>query len=162
MRGFNLSIKITKDNLKVTEQQLEKAIEAGLTECGLNMERYAKELCPVGNPNSWKYPAPAGYVGGTLRNSISYALDGDVPKGKYKVANGSGAKGYYDTPTPKEGGGRAVYVGTNVYYAPYVEMGTSKYPLKRPFIEPAVVGHKDEHKQTLIKHLKDTGALDKF
>ena len=157
--GFSVKIEVVEDNTEETKKQLAKAIEAGLTECGMNMERYAKQLCPVGNPARWKWPAPPGYVGGTLRGSISYALDGEVPGGTYEVKNGSGAPGRYDTPTPKEGyGNRAVYVGTNVYYAPYVEMGTSKYPHPRPFIEPAVVGHKDEHKSTLEKHLKGTGA----
>ena len=158
-KGFSLQIEIVKDNIFVTQENLRIAIEAGLTECGMNMERYAKQLCPVANPSKWKWPAPPGYVGGTLRSSITYALDGDVPAGTYSDMNGSGAKGYYDTPTPKESKGRAVYVGTNVYYAPYVEMGTSKYPKPRPFIEPSVVGHKDEHKRTLEKHLRGSGAF---
>lgn len=146
--GFSVKFEIVKDNIKVTEEQLAKAIDAGLTECGMNMERFAKQLCPVGKVK-----------GGTLRGSITYALDGDVPKGTYLVLNDSGAPGMYDTPMPKEGaGGRAVYVGTNVFYAPYVERGTSRYPHPRPFIEPSVVGHKDEHKHTLEKHLRDAGV----
>ncbi len=157
--GFSIQIKITADHTEEAKRELAKAIEVGLTKCGMNMERYAKQLCPVGNPARWKGSAPPGYVGGTLRGSISYALDGDVPQGTYEVTNGSGAPGRYDTPAPKEGNGnRAVYVGTNVYYAPYVETGTSKYPHPRPFIEPSVVGHKDEHKNTIMQALEGKGA----
>lgn len=156
--AFSVKIEITADHTEEALRELAKAIERGLTKCGQNMERYAKQKCPVAKPKSWKVPVK-GYVGGTLRGSITYALDGDVPKGKYNVKNGSGAPGYYDTPTPKEPkGSRAVYVGTNVYYAPYVEMGTSKYPVPRPFIEPAVTGHKDEHKATLQECLEGHGA----
>ena len=157
--NFSIKIIITVDHTEEAMRELAKAVERGLTKCGSNMERYAKQKCPVGNPKNWKWPAPKGYVGGTLRGSISYALDGDVPGGTYDVKNGSGAPGRYDTPTPKEPkNSRAVYVGTNVYYAPYVEMGTSKMK-PRPFIEPAIVGHKDEHKKTLKNALEGKGAI---
>ena len=160
MRGFNVKVSIAVDRTKVVEEQLENAIEKALTKVGLNMERYAKQMCPVGNPKNWKTPVQ-GYVGGTLRGSITYALDGDTPHvSTYDVKNNSGAKGVYDTPAPKEGGGgkRAVYVGTNVYYAPHVEMGTSNMK-PRPFIEPAVVGHKDEHKNTIKETLEGVDGI---
>lgn len=40
----------------------------------------------------------------------------------------------------------AVYIGTNVEYAPYVEMGTSKMKAQ-PHLKPAVVDHEDEYKK---------------
>lgn len=42
----------------------------------------------------------------------------------------------------------AVYIGTNVEYGKYVELGTSnkKYP-KQPFLEPAIVNHSEDYKR---------------
>ena len=45
------------------------------------------------------------------------------------------------------------YVGTNVEYAAYVEMGTSKMG-KRPYIQPAVEEHLDEYKNMIETILK--------
>ena len=46
------------------------------------------------------------------------------------------------------------YIGTNVEYAPYVEMGTSKYPEERPFLRNAVVNHLEEYKTLFEDGLK--------
>ena len=46
-------------------------------------------------------------------------------------------------------------IGTNVEYAPYVEMGTSK-SRAQSFLEPAVVEHVDEYKEIVLKILQDT------
>lgn len=53
---------------------------------------------------------------GTLRNSISHADDGTY-----------------------------AYIGTNVEYAPYVEMGTSRME-ERPFLRNAVLDHIEDYK----------------
>ena len=64
----------------------------------------------------------SGYVRtGRLRNSISYGVDTDEP---------------------------AVYIGSNVEYAPYVELGTSKMRA-RPFLKPAVENYAGEYKDLL-------------
>ena len=44
-----------------------------------------------------------------------------------------------------EADGNSAQVGTNVEYAPYVELGTYKMA-ERPFIKPAVEEHLDEYK----------------
>jgi HK97 gp10 family phage protein len=41
-------------------------------------------------------------------------------------------------------GEEAVYVGTNVEYAPYVEVGTHKQK-PQPYLRPAVADHLDEY-----------------
>jgi HK97 gp10 family phage protein len=41
---------------------------------------------------------------------------------------------------------KAVYIGTNVEYAPYVEEGTSRQKAK-PFLKPAATQHADEYRQ---------------
>lgn len=47
------------------------------------------ERTPVGDPLTWKHPAPAGYVGGRARGSWTYGF-GTVPPGANQV-DGSGA-----------------------------------------------------------------------
>lgn len=61
---------------------------------------------------------------GNLRNSISHVSDGIT-----------------------------AYIGTNVEYAPYVELGTSKMK-DRPFLRNALKNHKDEYKEILENELK--------
>ena len=69
----------------------------------------------------------SGYVRtGRLRNSISYGVDTDEP---------------------------AVYIGSNVEYAPYVELGTSKM-MARPFLKPAVENYAVEYKDLLEQAMK--------
>lgn len=41
---------------------------------------------------------------------------------------------------------QCAYIGTNVEYAPYVEMGTSKMKAK-PYLKPAVNDHVNEYKE---------------
>ena len=45
-------------------------------------------------------------------------------------------------------GGKAVYIGTNVEYAPYVELGTSKQKAQ-PFLRPAATEHGNQYRQVL-------------
>ena len=47
----------------------------------------------------------------------------------------------------------AAYIGTNVEYAPYVELGTHKMPA-RPFLRNAVSNYADEYKKLLEDGLK--------
>lgn len=60
---------------------------------------------------------------GNLRNSITHQVDGD-----------------------------AVYIGTNVEYAPYVELGTSRQKAQ-PFLRPAASEHGAQYLQVLKKAL---------
>lgn len=53
-------------------------------------------------------------------------------------------------------GEMAVYIGTNVEYAPYEEEGTSKRPA-HPFLRPAAQEHIDEYVQIMKNELKDGG-----
>jgi HK97 gp10 family phage protein len=61
---------------------------------------------------------------GLLRNSISHSTDENT-----------------------------AYIGTNVEYAAYVELGTKKMK-KQPYIMPAVVDHQNEYKQIIENQLK--------
>lgn len=46
-----------------------------------------------------------------------------------------------------------VYIGTNVEYAAYVEMGTSRQDAQ-PYLEPAIVNHLNEYKEIIKNELK--------
>lgn len=49
-------------------------------------------------------------------------------------------------------GEEAVYIGTNVEYAPYVELGTSRSKAK-PYLRPAAEEHGEEYRRIFEKHL---------
>lgn len=50
----------------------------------------------------------------------------------------------------------AVYIGTNVEYAPYVELGTSRQKAQ-PFLRPAASEHGAQYRQVLKKALGGSG-----
>lgn len=50
--------------------------------------------------------------------------------------------------------GDTVYIGTNVEYAPYIELGTSRNHGPYPFLRPAAENHADEYKKIIESELK--------
>lgn len=48
----------------------------------------------------------------------------------------------------------AAYIGTNVEYAPYIELGTSRMK-PRPYLRPAAENHANEYKEIVIAALTD-------
>lgn len=108
------------DNSAQIKGMMELAKARALEAIGLQAEGYAKKLCPVGTPESTGIP---GYIGGTLRNSISHATDKD-----------------------------SAYIGTNVEYAPYVELGTSRMKA-RPYLKPAATEHSDEYRSIVKRYM---------
>lgn len=116
---------------------------------------------------------------GLLRNSITYAIaGGSAAIGSYKCDPGKGNKsGSYSGKAPGKEDDLKVYIGTNVEYAPYIELGTgretkggrrTKWTYKkdngetkttngsaaRPYLKPAVTDHKDEYKKLLDDALR--------
>lgn len=51
-----------------------------------------------------------------------------------------------------DAGDNAVYIGTNVEYAPHVELGTSRQKAQ-PFLRPAASEHSAQYRQVLKKAL---------
>lgn len=49
---------------------------------------------------------------------------------------------------------KSAYVGTNVEYAPYVELGTSRAKAQ-PFLKPAATEHTDVYRQIVESELKN-------
>ena len=122
-------------------EELKDKVPVALEACGLAAEGYAKRLAPVDT--------------GLLRNSITYALDGEATAIATYTDNPGKQHGEYSGSTPGESGDtrRAVYLGTNVEYAPYVEMGTSR-TTAQPFIQPAIEGHAAQYKKVMESYLK--------
>ena len=95
----------------------------------------ALELCGIVAEGYAKDKCPVDT--GNLRNSISYKVQSDE---------------------------KAVYVGTNVEYAPYVELGTGSFyqggtpgisgQKAQPYLKPAVAEHADEYKRIIKDVLK--------
>lgn len=132
-----MKVEVT-DNTKEVIEAKDAAVIKVLTMWGIQAEGYAKELCTVDT--------------GLLRNSITWAISGkETAISKYKADKG-GATGEYSGNIGKEGE-NAVYIGTNVEYAPYVELGTSRMK-ERPFIKPAVADHLDEYRAIAEEELK--------
>lgn len=99
-------------------------VNAWLKAIGEDASSTSADKAPVGTPESTGIP---NYIGGTLKNSISCAVD---------EAN------------------KCVYVGTNVEYAPYQEFGTSRGIKGKHFIQFGCTAHQEEYKQMLEEYLK--------
>ena len=141
------------DNSKEVSEDIKAALLRGLETCGLVAEGYAKKLAPVGTPESTGIP---GYIGGLLRGSITHALSGkQASKSTYKD-NGGVRSGTYSGTAPEEGDAnkKAVYIGTNVEYSSYVELGTIKMDAQ-PFLKPAVADHANEYRKIIENELKN-------
>lgn len=52
-----------------------------------------------------------------------------------------------------DGGTRHVVIGTNVEYAPYVELGT-RHQKPQPYLKPAAKDHYSTYKGIFLKHLR--------
>ena len=119
------------------DRRFERAVEKALRLVGGQGERIAKEtITEMGAVDT-----------GLLRNSITFAIGGG-PANATEYASDSGATtGAYEGEMPSDhGGDHTVYIGTNVYYAPYVEFGTRKMAA-RPFLSQGVMGSRHELEQ---------------
>lgn len=104
---------------------LNEAMERALEKCGLAAEAYA--MIELSTPKEHADGTVRPNVDtGRLRNSITHQVD--TEKG-------------------------AVYVGTNVEYAAYVELGTSK-SRAYPYLRPAAENHTDEYSQIIRSELQ--------
>lgn len=123
-----MPVEVVEDNSDEYRRALTSAISRALEEIGLLAERFAKEelSTPKSGHKSGKDPRPSVDTG-RLRNSITHAVDESD---------------------------RSVAVGTNVEYAPYVELGTSKMK-GWPYLRPAAQEHASDYRQVLEKHLKN-------
>ena len=144
-------------NLYVVLKASEDAMMKAARMIGGSVEGHAKGLCP--------------YDTGLLRNSITFAIGGEAPATGSYVADlpddeGIVKSGKYEGTAPADDPGKvSVYVGTNVEYAPYLELGhrqevgryvpAIKKKLKapwvaaRPFLRPAMENNRAEIEQII-------------
>lgn len=142
------NFKVEEDNTEKILEKTENAILKSLEIIGIKAEKYAKALCPVGTPES---TGIKGYKGGTLRGSITH----EVNKVDYTVT-----------------------IGSNVEYAPYVELGTGPnfkappqweqfdvpapkgkahgYVRPRPYLQPALKNHLSDYRAIIENELKNS------
>lgn len=138
---MSITVNIT-DNTGEILRNLDEAYEIGLEEIGTLAEGYAVAAIESN---------PRRVDTGLLRNSITHGISGKAPsKQTYQSDDGS-KRGAYSGTLP--GGGKAVYIGTNVEYAGYVHDGTSKMAPNR-FLASAASGHNSEYKQIMERALK--------
>ena len=164
-----MSVTVIEDNSDKVAEELRARINKALEICGLTAENYAKKLCTVDT--------------GLLRNSITHALSGEPSAiSTYSADKAKGNKpvqtGEYSGSAPEESdpSKMAVYIGTNVEYAPYVELSTGKHteggrPTKwiykddkgthmtgghqaKPFLKPAVADHASKYRKIIEQVLK--------
>lgn len=127
----DVELDIVNDHTDDIINDVETAVPVILEACALAAERYAVMKCAVDT--------------GRLRNSITHATSTNHGKGSY---SDSGGKTFSDATaqnTPEE---NAVYIGTNVEYGAYVEIGTVKTPAQ-PFLRPAIADHIDEYRDII-------------
>ena len=136
-----------KDNTDEVLSALEKAKKLGLEAIGLAAEGHAKK----------KITAAGAVDTGRLRNSITYALAGEETHVKSYKANKGGKERetytYDGTAEGKKGSG--VYIGTNVEYAPGIELGTHRKAGAVHFLQDAATGHTDQYKKLMEDSMKN-------
>lgn len=139
-------------NAKEIQRKIETATEKALTMIGGVAESAAKQkLTDNGSVDT-----------GLLRNSITYAISGKYPATQSYATNTSGRRkdgkpiekveGHYTqtAPEPDNRNELTVFVGTNVEYAPVVELGSSERKRKgKPYLRPAMEENRDKFKRAI-------------
>ena len=136
-----------RDNTEEVLEAMKAAIRRGNEAIGLAAEGHAK-----------KKITQAGAVDtGRLRNSITYALAGEETHIKsYKADKGGKDRETYTYDGTAEGKkGSGVYIGTNVEYAPGIELGTHRSSGAVHFLQDAATGHADEYKKLMEDSMKN-------
>lgn len=85
---------MTTTNYDGWKAQFDKQIDARIQVTDKIQVEAAKELLkriekrtPIGDPSLWNYPAPPGYVPGTLRASWTMSVDGSKGKVFISISN---------------------------------------------------------------------------
>lgn len=119
---------VVTDNTGTVVDAIDSALVAALEEIGLLAEGYAKRELSKPKSGHRTDPDPRPNVDtGVLRNSVTHRVD---------------ARGRY------------VIVGTNVEYAPHIELGTVRQRAW-PFLRPAATEHTEEYREAVRNALRD-------
>ena len=142
-----------RDNTEEVLKAMEAAIRRGNEAIGLAAEGHAKKkLTKEVYTGDKDWP-----LTGRLRNSITYALAGEETHIKsYKADKGGKERETYTYEGTAEGKkGSGVYVGTNVEYAPGIELGTHRSAGAVHFLQDAATNHTDEYKRLMEDSMKN-------
>lgn len=138
--SLGIQIEVTDHSPEVLKA-LENAIERGFEAIGMSAQEHATQIITSNKSVDT----------GRLRNSIAYALAGEAPSpASYSDDQGNGFS--YSGAAPA--GKNTLYLGTNVEYAKYVEVGSSGRRAK-PFMRPAVDNYKDEYRNLMKDSLEN-------
>ncbi len=143
-----MGFKILENNKDKINDMLDGAIEEALRLMGMQAENYARANAPTDT--------------GLLKNSITSAVGGGNTTISHYHADragksGTGGLGFYSGSAPKENIPYVV-IGSNVEYAPYQELGTSKAGAcnnGRGFLRPAINDHVNEYKKIFEDTLRN-------
>lgn len=145
-----------RDNTEEVLRAMKAAIRRGNEAIGLAAEGHAKRKL-----TKEVYTGDKDWIlTGRLRNSITYALTGEETHVKqyrgYRKGQGEEKRGVYsyDGVAPGEKGD-GVYIGTNVEYAPGIELGTHRSAGAVHFLQDAATNHRDEYKRLMEGSLKN-------
>ena len=130
-----------KDNTDAVLKELDNAMERALTRIGLAAEGYAKK----------SLTAQGAVDTGLLRNSVTFALSGEGANTTSYKADRGGETGHYTGTAPNDKD-KAVYIGSNVEYAIFIENG-ARGQSPRPFLKPAATEHTTTYKNILKEEL---------
>ena len=133
-------VKITNDHTDDILKALKEASKKALMDVGLEASGDVAEFI-----------TGEGIVDtGLLRNSITFALNGESAQiGSYTASKGDGKGSYSGTAPNKE---NTVYIGTNVEYAKYVQYGTSKMGA-RDFMFAPLRANLEKYRQIIQNYL---------
>ena len=151
MSRKTVRIEIREDKTEEVMEAMHDALKTAMEACGIQAEAHAVN-----------YITSQGAVDtGLLRNSITSVIGGEKPKkpnahgdnpSKYGKKQAIPFRPYNGTAPADPEGKVTVYIGSNVEYAPYVEMGTQNGRHRmaaRPYLKPAVDNHQDEYKRII-------------
>ena len=128
------------DNTKAVLEALDKQIERALIAVGHAAESNAKQ----------HITDMKAVDTGRLRGSITWATRSNEGK-EYTYKDKDGKQ--FSDKIGKGAEKNAVYIGTNVEYAPYIELGSSgRSP--RPFLKKASTEHSEEYKKLVKEALE--------
>ena len=143
-----MQVEVVENHTDDIINALPEAIETALEMIGAEASGIAGELSPKDT--------------GLLRNSMTYAIAGKpAKKDTYKASDpdkqGKIKEGSYEGIAPDDGE-QAVFIGTNVEYAPYIEYGHHSYT-GRHMIQHAIMDYADKYQKMAEQVLEGGAAL---